>query len=166
MFNRQHQKSQTICQVSNKFHKIMSQFEENNVKTLLKSRGDPFCLLSVTAINSCRDLLLEPGRSWWCGWGAVTAVMVGRTTSVRAWEARRPGAWHSSSLSYHTAMSDPALNHHDNQDALPSNCASHGSEVLSGCVARRVLAPRHQKAHVCILYSRKLQSGPRPGTSL
>lgn len=47
------------------FKRIMSQFKGNNFRTLLKSRGGPFCLLSMRAINSCRDLLLEPGCS--CG---------------------------------------------------------------------------------------------------
>lgn len=114
---RHHPKSQTIYQVSKTVKKITSQFEGNNIRTLLKSRGDPVCHLSMRTVNSSRDQLLEPGCSWWWGLGghcsrrSPSGYGVCRITPFQA--VRRPGTWYSGSLSHVTAMSDPALNHHD-----------------------------------------------------
>lgn len=58
-------------------------------------------------------------------------------------------------------MRETTQNHQDS-DALASNFAARGSEVLADGMVSLFLAHHQQKAHVCVFDSSKLQAGPQP----
>lgn len=131
---RPHRTPLTSCQMNKKLKKTMSQFEGYNIKTLLKSRGGLSCL-SISMQTHTSGV--------WCSWGVQGSLQKAITPRLWGWQGHpfftlgreEASIWHGSSSSYLIATSDPALNHQDS-DALLSNCASQGSEVLSGCMAR------------------------------